>query len=200
MERLVERAFRAPLRVALVCIVLALAGCGSDAPTATPERTTWSAPADWKVVTTDTGDLQLTLPPWLGVFDNRGAIFANEPPPPIGGEIPIQLLAMGPDRAAQLEFDDDHVAWIELHVSGQPQGAANPGEGLPSITRVQLPAGLATRYVRIDRPGTPLEWRFLVFAIQTPTGLAYLQIDGTAVGWATRSADFDHIALLLRTR
>jgi hypothetical protein len=178
---------------------LALAACDSAAPTPAPDATTWSAPTDWKVVATDGGDLQLTLPPWLGVFDNRGAIFANEPPP-LGAEIPVQLLAKGPDRAAQLEFGANLVAWIELHVSGSAHVLRNPGEGVPAVTRVRLPAGSALRYERVDRAGTALEWRFLVFAIQTPTGLAYLQFDGTATGWAERSAEFDHIAQLLRTR
>lgn len=199
MPRLGGRRGATAVYVTLACVATALAGCDSVAPTTAPDATTWSAPSDWAVVATDGGDLQLTLPPWLVAFDTRGAIFANEPPAPVG-DIAVQLLAKGPDRSAQLEFGANLVAWIELHVSGVGQGVTNPGEGRPSVQGLQLPAGPAVRYTRVDRAGTPLEWRFLVFAIQTPTGLAYLQIDGTAAGWAARSAEFDHIALLLRTR
>lgn len=199
MARLAGRRGATAASLTQVCLALTLVGCDSAAPTAAPEATTWSAPPDWVVVATDGGDLHLTLPPWLVAFDNRGAIFANEPPEP-GAEIPVQLLAKGPDRAAQLEFGTNLVAWIELHVSGTAQGTTNPGEGRPSVTGVRLPAGPGVRYARIDRPGTALEWRFLVFAITTPTGLAYLQFDGTAAGWAERSAEFDRIAQLLRTR
>ena len=199
MARLAGRRGATAVFMSLGCIALAVAGCDSAAPTAAPDAALWSAPPDWVDVATDGGDLRLTLPPWLVTFDNHGAIFANEPPEP-GVEIPVQLLAKGPDRAAQLEFGTDLVAWINLHVSGAAQGLTNPGEGRPSVTGVQLPAGPGVRYARIDRPGTALEWRFLVFAITTPTGLAYLQFDGTAAGWAERSAEFDHIALLLRTR
>jgi hypothetical protein len=180
-------------------LIGAAAGCGSTIETPVPVSPAWTAPADWSVVSAATGDLQLTLPPWLIPFDRSGAIFANEPPP-AGGAIPVELMAQGPDRGAAQEFGRNPVAWIELRVLRPAQGAPHPGEAIPTVTRVQLPAGTATRYERIDRVGTALEWRFLAFAIETPTGLAYLQIDGTLPGWLARGAEFDHIALLLRTR
>ena len=73
-------------------------------------------------------------------------------------------------------------------------------QALRPLRHVQLPTGSAIRYERVDRAGTALEWRFLVFAIRTATGVAYLQIDGTPAGWAARSPSFDLIAQLLRTR
>ena len=50
----------------------------------------------WVTVSTTGAEIQLTLPPWLQVFDNINAIFANEAPAQGENEIPIQLMAVPP--------------------------------------------------------------------------------------------------------
>lgn len=185
---------------ALVLVLAFAAGCESGTGHSPAPLPLATAPADWVDVAADGGDVRVTLPPWLVAFETSGGIFANEPPPAPGAQIPVQLYAEGPDAAALPAFVADARHWIEGRVSGPAQGVANPGEGAPVLRQVQLPAGSAIRYERVDRAGTALEWRFLVFAIRSASGVAYLQIDGTPGGWAARSQSFDLIALLLRTR
>jgi hypothetical protein len=170
-------------------LVLALAACGSPVETAGPAAAT--IPRGWSTVQTTTHELELTLPPWLGVFDNVGAIFANEPPAP-GGSIETQLMASGPGPD-QPDRGEDLVAWLDRKL-------ADTGSGIPRITSVALPAGAALRYERVDRAGTPLEWHLVAWVIATPTGFAYLQIDGSPNGWRRHVGDFDTIAALLRSR
>jgi hypothetical protein len=178
-------------RVASMVLATALLGCTAPAPA--PEPTLpWQPPADWVIVSTADGGLQLTLPPWLVVFDNHGAIFANEAPADPGGQIPVQLMALGIVEDQPLPGESLE-AWLSRRLS-------DPGQGVPSATRVVLPAGPALRYERIDRAGAPTAWHILVFAIETPRGVAYLQLDGTLAGFAARAAELDRIAFTFRLR
>lgn len=166
---------------------LGIVGCGAPGPTEAPA---WTVPPDWVTVSTAGGGLQVTLPPWLVVFDNVNAIFANEPPLP-GGEIPMQLMLLPPGSEIQPGSGQDLGAWVAARLQGT-------GQGTPTVRRVTLPAGPAVRFERIDRAGTRTAWRFLAFAIETPAGVAYLQLDGPPDGWAAREADLERIPTLLR--
>jgi hypothetical protein len=193
----IRRLVRGGLVVMSVGVALVLGGCGSiatsPAAAATPEPTPWSPPADWVTVSTSDLGMQLTLPPWLITFDTLGTIFANKPPPAPGAEIPIQLMATPPGVDLQAEAGDDLVAWLEGRLGQQ-------GRGIPVVTEVSLPAGPAVRYERIDRAGTPTAWRILAVAIRTPSGVAYLQIDGPPDAWPGHAADIERIPYLLRVR
>jgi hypothetical protein len=163
---------------------------GDTAPAPAP---TIDVPAGWSTVSASDGSLQLTLPPWLILFDNVNAIFANEPPPGPGEEIPMQLMAMGPQADGQPKPGEDLVRWLEGRL-------ADPGQGVPAVTRIELPAGPTVRFDRTDRAGTPTAWRLLAFAIQRPEGVAYLQIDGPPDAWPARLADIELLVQLFRVR
>ena len=68
------------------------------------------------------------------------------------------------------------------------------------MSEVNLPSGRGVRFERIDRAGTPTEWRILAFAIRTPSGVAYLQIDGLPDAWPGHAEDVERIPFLLRFR
>jgi len=61
------------------------------------------------------------------------------------------------------------------------------------------PAGGGIRYDRVDGAGA-LAWRIVVFAIETPRGFAWLQIDGPPESWAARAAELERVPLLFRVR
>ena len=180
------------LRVVAVVAAAALAGCGAAPPSPAAAPTT-AIPEGWITVSTAGAEIQLTLPPWLVVFDNANAIFANEAPPPGENEIPIQLMAVPPGIDADPAPGEDLVAWIDARLD-------DPGKGLPLVTEVSLPAGTAVRYERIDRAGTPTAWHILAFAMQTRSGAVYLVIDGQPDAWPARAEDIERIPLLLRVR
>jgi hypothetical protein len=58
----------------------------------------------------------------------------------------------------------------------------------------------ATLRFAIDRAGTPTAWRILAFAIETPRGVAWLEIDGPPDSWAASADDLDFVPMLLRVR
>ena len=179
------------LRVVTVAAIMVVAACA--APASSPEPVSVpTIPPGWVTVSTAGAEIQLTLPPWLVVFDNMNAIFANEAPRPGEKEIPVQLMAMPPG----IDFDPgpgDLVAWIDTRLG-------DPGKGVPVVTEVNLPAGPAVRYERLDRAGTPMAWHILAFAVRTQSGVVYLMIDGLPDAWPEREADIERIPLLLRVR
>jgi hypothetical protein len=180
------------LRPVLV-VALVVAACGSQVMSPAPAAQVPVAPDDWVVVSTAGAELQMTLPPWLGVFDNSGAIFASEAPPPGTTEIPIQLMAVPPGMDAAPEAGGDLLAWLDTRLE-------DPGKGVPVVTEVNLPAGPAIRYARLDRAGTPTEWQILAFAIRTPSGVAYLMIDGLPSAWPAHADEIERIPFLVRVR
>jgi hypothetical protein len=170
--------------VATACASPAYSPMPAAAPTA-------AIPADWLIVSTSGTELQLALPPWLLVSDNIGAIFANEPPRAGAREIPIQLMAIPPNADSQLGPGEDLGAWIERRLG-------DPRHGVPVVTQISLPAGSAVRYERIDRAGTPTAWHILAVAIRTPSGVAFLLIDGLPDAWPAHAVDIERIPFLLR--
>jgi hypothetical protein len=174
---------------AVVAAAAAIAACSGTSATPEPAPAVATVPPGWVTVSTSTRGLQLTLPPWLIPFDNVNVIFANEPPPP-GGPIAVQLRASGPSIDGP-RAGEDVARWFDATL-------ADAGAGAPMVTRVALPAGPAVRYERIDRAGTIQEWHFLAYGISTPSGFAYVIIDGSPGGWRRRAADFEWIARLLR--
>ena len=174
-------------------LALAAIGCGGPNATPQPNLAVWSPPPDWVTVSNVEGSIQLTLPPNIQAFDNHGAIFANEPPRAAGAEIPIQVWAEGPVTDDTPRPGEDLLAWVERRLE-------NPGKGTPTVTQVSLPAGAGIRYDRVDSAGTPNAWRIVVFAIETPSGVAWLLLDGPPDEWAARAEDLERVALLFRVR
>jgi hypothetical protein len=144
-------------------------------------------------VSNDERSLQLTLPPYILVGETRGSIFANEAPPPGQSEIPIQVWAQGPKIEDGPGAAEDLVDWVERRLE-------SPVRGVPTVTRVALPAGAGIRYDRLDGAGTANPWRIVVFAIRTPRGAAWLMIDGPPDDWTARADDLERIPTLLRAQ
>ena len=171
----------------LASLIALAVGTGLTVPTQTRE----SEPPDWTRVVSGAGDLSLALPPWLQAFDTSGAVFANEVM--AAGQQGLQLLAEGPKTAEPQPRSTDSIQqWLERRV-------ASAGMGAPSVSEVDLPVGKATVIERVDRAGTVGEWRFAAYAYRTPTGVAYLLIDGPPARWEGRDDDVARIARLLRT-
>lgn len=182
------------LRRPIIASVAALAlGCGSPTTSPEPAADPWTPPPGWVTVSSVEGNISLTLPPWLQTFDNGGGIFANEPPPGLGAQIPMQLMAQGPVIDDGPNPGESVLGWIERRLE-------EPGRGEPTVTRVMLPAGPATRYDRLDVVGTTYAWRFMVFVVETPRGLAWLEVDGPPDSWPTRAEDLSHLVSSFRVR
>jgi hypothetical protein len=142
-------------------------------------------------VNVDNGDLWLILPPWLVPFDTTAAIFANEVVDP-GAEW-IELMAEGPRTAEpQPGAGDSLERWLRERID------VGPGLGAPTIQQVYLPAGPAVAIERLDRAGTAMAWRIAAYAIRTPRGVAFVQIDGPPASWPARVADLALIPWLVR--
>jgi hypothetical protein len=174
----------------IVCLALATISCGSPPATRSPSAAAWTPPPDWVTVSGASG-VQLTLPPYIVPFDLQNAIFANEAPPPGTTEIPIQVWAHGPNNDERPRIGEGLVTWVERRLQ-------NPARGVPTVTRVALPAGGGIRYDRVDSAGTPHARRIVVFAIETSRGAAWLMIDGPPDEWAERAGDLERIPLLFR--
>ena len=180
-------------RLLLACVAAVAAACGSSSATPQPNLAAWTPPPDWVTVSNTEGSIQLTLPPWLQVFDNHGAIFANEPPVAPGANF-VSLWAQGPAGIENQPLEGEDLAtWTGRRLE-------NPAEGVPTVTRVALPAGSGIRYDRIDSDASGYQWRIVVFAITTPRGAAWLQVDGPPDLWAARAEDLERVALLFRVR
>lgn len=183
--------------LASAAVAATLTACGSPAATPSPNAEIGMPPPGWVQVSSIDGangrGFQLLLPPSIEVSDNRGAIFANERPPAAGAEIPIQVMADGPDR--QAPQDSTSLArWI----GNRLMVAQEPGAGVPTITSAQHPAGPAVRYERVDRAGTAQAWHLLAVAFVTPRGVVYLQIDGPEAAWAARRTQAELIVTWFR--
>lgn len=180
-------------RLLLACIAAVALGCGTAEATPEPNAAIWTPPPDWVTVSNQEGSIQLTLPPYILPSDTYGAIFANEPPPNGGGEIPVQIWAEGPLIGGAPRHGEDLVAWVE-------QRLESPVKGLPTVTRVSLPAGSGIRYDRLDGFGTAQPWRIVVFALETQRGVGWLMIDGPSQEWAARADDLERVPPLFRVR
>jgi hypothetical protein len=170
-----------------LAIILSAAGCA--ATQSTPPVTAPPVPAGWAI--TDNGDLSLALPPWLVPFDTTAAIFANEVVDP-GAEW-IELMAEGPRTAEpQPGANESLEHWLRARIE------FGPALGQPTIRQVNLPAGPTVSIERVDRAGTRLAWQIAAYAIRTPRGVAFLQIDGPPDKWPAREADLASIPWLVR--
>lgn len=175
-----------------VLLAAAVLGCGAPSATAPPVAPGWTPPPDWVTVSGNSG-VQLTLPPYIVVFDVQNAIFANEAPPPGTSEVPIQVWAHAPNNDERPHDGEGLAAWVERRLD-------NPAKGIPTVTPMRFPAGQGIRYDRIDSDASGWARRIVVFAIETPKGAAWLMIDGPPEEWAARAADLERIPLLFRVR
>jgi hypothetical protein len=184
----VDRGLMAMTAAAAAVLAACAPQASSPEPVAAP-----TIPPGWVTVSSAGAEIQLTLPPWLVVFDNTSAIFANEAPRQGESEIPIQLIAVPPGVDSDPGPGDELVAWIDTRLG-------DPGKGVPVVSQIDLPAGQAVRYERLDRAGTPMAWHILAFAIRAQSGAVYLMIDGRPDAWPARANDIERIPFLLRVR
>ena len=175
-------------RAAALGMMVVLAGCSNDSPPRAEAAAT--APVGWTTATSVGRDLRLILPASLVVFEDSGAIFANEVRP--GGEQALQLMAEGPRTAEpQPRSGEDARVWLERKIGA-------PAQGDPVIHSVDLPVGPALVLERTDRAGTATAWRIAAYAITTDFGVAFLMIDGPPASWVGWDDDVRRIPLLLQ--
>jgi hypothetical protein len=173
--------------VLAVAAFLSLSACSTNAPPSLP--TTPPVPAGWTTVAT--GDVSLLLPAWLVPFDTTGAVFANEVVEP--GADWVQLLAEGPGSVEPQPGPNESLErWLHERID------LGAGLGQPTVRLVDLPAGPAVAIERLDRAGTRLAWRIAAYAIRTPRGVAFLQLDGPPDRWAMRADDLALIPWFVR--
>jgi hypothetical protein len=169
-------------------------------PPPTPEPAALAIPADWVTFTSGAADFRVALPPWLvrpgspDIVPGESGLWANEPL--AAGEAAasmtrVELRVNGPGSLGDPPEDQDLPAMLRFMHGSETAG-------VPVITRVVLPAGPAVRLERVDLRGSPEALHLLAFLIETPAGLAYVQVHGYEFAWHERAADVELIVQGLR--
>jgi hypothetical protein len=170
-------------------VVAVVAGGCADAGPAGPPAPASTVPPGWMTFTSDAGDLRVPLPPWMVPFDGT---FANEPPMHPGDPF-LEMILEGPRTAEpQPRPGDDLGAWLLAKTD------LEAFEATPSPVR--LPAGPAVSLTRVIPNGTPTPWRVVAFAIASPSGVAFILIDGPANRWEARREELELIPWLVELR
>lgn len=164
-----------------VLLVMATACETPSAAPATPEVIVRPPiPPGWTTISSDAGDVRLTMPPdFEPVFTDDGVL--AQPPPDVDGGIPaLEIWASGPasivpqpESGAQLRTWLERSAWL-------------PSAGDDGVTTVAgrterelaLPAGRALEVAITVQPGTDAASRVVVYAIATDGGIAIVRIIG----------------------
>lgn len=191
-------------RTALPAILLTAAACAPQpAPTTVAEPIATPAlgvPGDWVTFTSGPGDFEVTLPPWLigprspDMDRDESVLSANEPLAPgeqAASTLRMELRVNGPGSLGDPPEDQDLPAMLRFMHQSETSG-------VPVITRVVLPGGSAVRLEAVNLRGAPNAQHVVAFLIETPSGLAYLQVHGYEFAWHERATDVELIAQTLR--
>jgi hypothetical protein len=179
-------------------VFFAAAVVACAAPQATSEPTIPERPAvpeQWHVVTSDAGDVSLTLPPDFEAIFTAAGVMAQ--PPMLDGSMSIEVLAAGPADVPQPANDGEIGSWLN-----QSTWVPRAGEGgLTSVgpvneLEVALPAGRAMEVDMTVNSGLPDAARVLVYAIATERGIAIVRIVGRPQAMEDRADDLRLIAML----
>ena len=191
---------RAPLESAVVAVVVAgiLSGCAS--PAVSVEPTVPAIPDGWNEVTSDPGDVRLTLPADVPAIFTASGIMAQMPL--TDGAIQLEVLAVGPgDVHPQPDSGEDLGSWLER--SEWVPRAGEPGYVVVTpavVNEVELAAGRALEAdVTLD-PGLPNAVRVVVYAIQTGEGIAIIRLVGNPRLMEERAGDLRLIAMFAEFR
>ena len=174
-------------------LIGALAGCGSAVPaSATPQPTAAARPAipdEWTTLTTEEGDIQLVVPPDIELINAAPSSLMAQPPMR-EGDIPFEVMAVGPGELRPPPAEESIPQWIEQR-GFLPQAAEGVTVGPTTERETILPAGRAFEITTSVQPGTPEEGRVVLYLIETEAGLALLRFVGTPAGIEERTADMD---------
>ena len=188
-----RRAQGASSAIFMMAVFVACAAPQATSEPTIPERP--AAPEQWHIVTSDAGDVRLTLPPDFAAIFTAAGVMAQ--PPMLDGSMSIEVLAAGPADVPQPEIDGEIGSWLN-----QSTWVPRAGEGgLTAVgpaneLEVALPAGRALEVdVTVD-PGLPTAARVLVYAIATERGIAIVRIVGRPQAMEDRADDLRLIAML----
>jgi len=193
-----------PRTIRALLIGLALVGCaGPDKPQSTPNPTAATrpdVPAGWSTITSDEGDVEVTLPGDFEVLFTTGGILAQPPIAEHDAVTTLELWATGPASLEQPMAGESARAWLErleLVPRAGKGGVTATADGLEQ--EVMLPSGPALQVAVTAQPGTPDESRVVVYAIETQGGVAMLRIIGFPPDrLEERAAELALVARLLR--
>ena len=150
-------------------------------------------PKGWFTVETATADLQLVLPPYIGVFHAQEAIYGNMEPDD-GGTIPVGLIAAGP-QSAWFEPGKPLQQSIEEDLLG---GVPVERRSATSSEPVVLPAGAGQKVRMVVDAGGPDAILVIVWAVALPDSAGYLQVSGPLAGADAWEADMELAAQLMQ--
>ena len=174
-----------------------LTGCASpsasDAPTIPAEP---AVPDGWNEVTSDAGDLRLTLPPAIPILSAASGILAQMPV--IDGALQLEVHAVMPaDVFPQPSSGEGIRSWLEGSEWVPRAGEAGYVAVTPAVvTEVDLSSGRALEAdVTLD-PGLPGAVRVVVYAIQTGDGIAIIRFVGNPVVMEERAGELRLVAML----
>jgi hypothetical protein len=153
-----------------------------------PERP--AVPDGWTATLASSRDLRLTLPPYLGVEDVDGTVYANEAP--AGNPNWLGLMAAGPASAEQPRPGQSLESWLRSFLSQAPLGEVE-------TRTISLPAGQAVELRALAAEGTPEVAQVVLYAILTEDGAAFLWLTGRPEDFVNHAADLQLIPQLLET-
>ncbi len=191
------------MRASLTSVAVAIAvlgvvtGCAS--PSDSVQATDPGPPAvpdGWNEVTSDAGDVRLTLPPDIPAMFTASGIMAWLPV--IDGALQLEVHAVGPaDVGPQPGSGEDIRLWLEgsgwVPRAGDMSRAAITSE---AVTEIDLPSGNAIEVdVTVD-PGQASAARVVVYAIETGDGIAIIRIVGNPDLMEERAGELRLVATL----
>ena len=154
------------------------------------------APDGWNEVTSDPGDVRLTLPPDIPAMFTASGIMAQMPL--TDGSLQLEVLAVpAADVLPQPGSGEPLGSWLDgtywIPHAGDPAYVAIT----PAVaTEVELSAGRALEVdVTVD-PGLPSAARVVVYAIETGDGIAIIRIVGDPDLMEERSGELRLVAML----
>jgi hypothetical protein len=149
-----------------------------------------AVPDGWIATLASSRDLRLTLPPYLGVQDVDGTVFANESPG--GNPSWLQVMAAGPTSAEQPRAGQSLESWLRSFLSQAPLVGVQ-------TRAISLPAGQAVELRAFAEEGTPEVAQIVLYAVQTADGAAFLWLTGRPEDFVNHAADLQLIPQLLET-
>lgn len=185
-------------------VAIGIVGCGaSQVATPTPEPTEAvrpRVPDGWSTLTSDEGDVEVTVPPDFVVLSSIGGVLTQPPIDEQAAISTLEIFAQGPALIDQPTGGESIDEWLE-RTGWLPRAGVGGVTAIADIAEQELilPSGRAFQVTVTVQPGTEDESRVAFYAIETADGVAVLRFIGfPPERLAARADELSLIAKLVR--
>jgi hypothetical protein len=166
--------------ISILLVSATLAGCAAPVSTEPDILSRPDVPQGWLTISSDEGDLRLTLPPDFEAVSTVSGIVA-QPPIQDSGRSNLEVWAASPAALVQPRGSESVRGWLDnsgfAPVAGDVSGLTDVDQ--ISERQVELPAGRALEVVFVIQPETDAAVRLVIYAIETADGIGVLRINGS---------------------